>query len=900
MRFLSDILVKAGIFVDNASQVVSTKFFSTGNVFVGNAAGADTGTRMVVEGATSTYGGDVLVLRNTNTSGPSVGVLGLDTNQVGGVVDIKLASSNPRGLRIYASDDILTVSPDGAGFQFYRTNDVNFPGQVYFDSGAHNSAAIIFRTTQTGGIITERMRISSDGDVSVSSLSGSGNRMVIVNSSGVLSTQSITTGTVTSVAITVPTGLQIWGSPITTSGTLAITYASGYAIPTTVKQSNWDDAYMWVANFPTQTGNSGKYLTTDGNVLSWATVTAGISGSGTTNYIPKWSGSTSLADSSIYMDGSNVAIGATAATAVLHVRGSASALVGGINFTTNSFTNGSSGTILRINTGAAYGNTYGVISVHADGGTTSAPLSLNTVGGNVLIGTGTDSGFKLDVNGTARVSSDLYANGSAIGFGAVRVKETSGGYGLVVHPNASTSTYTQYNASAITFWNGSVAATISQISGSLYNDVNSANAIYNRFSNAHVFTITSGGAVVGASSLNASAVLEATSTTKGFLPPRQTEAQRTAITSPAVGLVVYQTDGTEGLYENTSTGWRIVNAAGAGSGVTGTGTSGYIAYWDGPSSITGESGFYYDATNDRMGLGTDNPEVALDIHSQGTGNTRGLQVRHNDNTTAFSQAKFIGARSRGSVGSPSAVLANDSLVSFNARGYKDTGWSNTLGGMYIYASENFTDTSTGTFITFRGVANGGTTVAEWMRIANTGNVLINTTTDSGYKLDVNGTARIASEVAISGATVSGVNLSIGSGDANNHSMRIYGGTGGARYFSISHTTSEAIIDWTNNTGGVGTRGLILQSGAASLTVANAKFSTVGFVVATNSTNPSMDASAIIQADSDRKGFLPPRMTETQKNAISTPATGLIVYQTDGTAGLYVYTGAAWKSLAIVA
>jgi hypothetical protein len=43
------------------------------------------------------------------------------------------------------------------------------------------------------------------------------------------------TGTVTSVGLTVPTGLSVSGSPITTSGTLAITYASGYSIPTTAK-----------------------------------------------------------------------------------------------------------------------------------------------------------------------------------------------------------------------------------------------------------------------------------------------------------------------------------------------------------------------------------------------------------------------------------------------------------------------------------------------------------------------------------------------------------------------------------------------------------------------------------------------------------------------------------------
>lgn len=62
-------------------------------------------------------------------------------------------------------------------------------------------------------------------------------------------------------------------------------------------------------------------------------------------------------------------------------------------------------------------------------------------------------------------------------------------------------------------------------------------------------------AVFGGASVAASAVLQADSTTKGFLPPRMTQAQKNAISSPAVGLVVYQTDATEGLYVNTSGGW---------------------------------------------------------------------------------------------------------------------------------------------------------------------------------------------------------------------------------------------------------------------------------------------------------------------------------------------------------
>ena len=53
------------------------------------------------------------------------------------------------------------------------------------------------------------------------------------------------TGTVTSVGISVPTGLTVSGSPVTTAGTLAVSFDTGYSIPTTSSQTNWDTAYGW-------------------------------------------------------------------------------------------------------------------------------------------------------------------------------------------------------------------------------------------------------------------------------------------------------------------------------------------------------------------------------------------------------------------------------------------------------------------------------------------------------------------------------------------------------------------------------------------------------------------------------------------------------------------------------
>lgn len=113
---------------------------------------------------------------------------------------------------------------------------------------------------------------------------------------------STNSGTVTSVAMSVPTGLTVTGSPITSSGTLAVSYTAGYSIPTDTEQSQWDTAYSWgnhasagyltsgaigssvlaydsnlqsfvnVFTLPTTDGTNGQVLTTNGSgVLSFST-----------------------------------------------------------------------------------------------------------------------------------------------------------------------------------------------------------------------------------------------------------------------------------------------------------------------------------------------------------------------------------------------------------------------------------------------------------------------------------------------------------------------------------------------------------------------------------------------------------------------------------------------------
>ena len=72
---------------------------------------------------------------------------------------------NATSVRIYAAPS-LTAQPQSAAIQFFGTGSA-FPGQAYIDSGAHDNAAVIFRTAVTGGSITEQMRITSTGNIGI-------------------------------------------------------------------------------------------------------------------------------------------------------------------------------------------------------------------------------------------------------------------------------------------------------------------------------------------------------------------------------------------------------------------------------------------------------------------------------------------------------------------------------------------------------------------------------------------------------------------------------------------------------------------------------------------------------------------------------------------------------------
>ena len=287
-----------------------------------------------------------------------------------------------------------------------------------------------------------------------------------------------------------------------------------------------------------------------------------------------------------------------------------------------------------------------------------------------------------------------------------------------------------------------------------------------------------------------------------------------------------------------------------------SGTVGRVLF-EGTGNVVSESAnLFWDNTNGRLGIGTSSPASKVDI-LQVADNTSPTLLRLNNTGSGASTGATLefpfGAFIRSSYASMILSDRSGATVTLQGTSLTTTASSFSLAGAGIITFTGGSGTDgmirTGGTITFNTFSGGYRDVGKFFQ---TGNFLIQTGgtfTDAGFKLDVNGTARVQ------------------------------GGTNGSLQFTGNY--AQVLV---------GTNGFYISNNTGSVDFM--RFLSDGRIgIGTNSPN----ASSTMEIASTTKGFLPPRMTTTQKNAIASPATGLMVYDT--TLNLIsVYNGTTWITL----
>jgi hypothetical protein len=164
---------------------------------------------------------------------------------------------------------------------------------------------------------------------------------------------------------------------------------------------------------------------------------------------------------------------------------------------------------------------------------------------------------------------------------------------------------------------------------------------------------------------------------------------------------------------------------------------------------------------------------------------------------------------------------------------------------------------------------------------NSGFTYSNGTEQNGYALLTDGTG-YAYWGAISAATPSSgvTSVTVGNGLSANSS------TGAVTIVFTGSTGTSG--DYLPLSGGTVTGGTVFQSGLT----ANTFYSSGQVGIGTTSPN----AKAIIEIASTTQGVLFPRMTKVERDAITSPPIGLILFVTDDNEGLYIYKTSGWVQI----